>query len=290
VVALLVGAVTAGLIGVVTAHAEGSSDPAASQDAVALPSTGTITPAAVPTPTATPAAVVDPTVAVRAAVAAAGGDVAVAVYDAKSGRSYEVNDSGRFVTASVVKLSILGETLLQVQTGRVLSDADTSELAGMIENSNNDDASALWAAAGYGSSVIGYDTRIGATDTVADSAGDWGLTTTSAADQVAVMRSFAYPNTTLTDASRAYANRLLAQVESDQKWGASGGVPAAATVLNKNGWLPYGTGWVVNSVAHVTGAGKDYVVAIMSDAGATEAAGIARLQAVSASVWNAASS
>ena len=224
-------------------------------------------------------------VAVRTAVAAAGGDVAVAVYDATTGRGYTVDDSARFVTASVVKLSILGETLRQQQNGRELGTTTRSELAGMIENSNNDDASALWDAAGYGPAVVGYDTRVGTTSTTADSGGYWGLTLTSAADQVTVMRSIAYPNAVLTDASRAYANTLLAAVQDDQRWGATGGVPAGVSVLVKNGWLPHGSGWVVHTVAHVSGLGRDYVVAIMSADNATEAAGIARLEAVSAAVW-----
>ncbi len=223
--------------------------------------------------------------ALAAAERASGADMAVAVFDDTDDNSWALHDSGRFDTASIVKLSILGATLVQAQQGRVLTSDTLEDLAGMIENSSNDDASELWAQAGYGTAVIGYDRSVGTTATSADPAGDWGLTVTSAADQVRIMRAIAYPSAVLTPASRAQAQALLNQVEADQRWGATGGVPAGVSVQVKNGWLPHGTGWVVNTVGRVQGQGRDYVVAILSQGSATEAAGISALEKVSAAVW-----
>ena len=55
----------------------------------------------------------------------------------------------------------------------------------------------------------------------------------------------------LSDASRAYILGLMRDVEAVQAWGVSGGVLAPATVALKNGWLPIGGGWEINSIGQV---------------------------------------
>lgn len=227
--------------------------------------------------------------AVSNAVAAAGGDTAVAVYDATSGRSYAYQDSARFKTGSVVKLSILGELLRRAQEGRTPTAADQRNALAMIAHSDNDAASDLWDELGRGSAVVGtFDRLVGTRATTADPGGYLGLTVTTAADEVMVMRAIAYPNPVLTDSSRAQAVTLLGQVESDQRFGATAGVPPGVEVDVKNGWLPYDEGWYVNTVAHVYGAGRDYVVAVMSKGGATQQAGTDRIEQISAAVWQTA--
>jgi hypothetical protein len=228
-------------------------------------------------------------VLVASAVAAAGGDTAVAVFDATNGRSYAFNDSPRFKTGSVVKLSILGELLRREQGGRALTAADRRNALAMIAHSSNDAASRLWAVVGRGSAVVGtFDRLVGTKQTTADSGGYLGLTVSTALDQVQVMKAFAYPSAVLSDASRAQATDLFGQVQADQRFGATAGVPAGVRVDVKNGWLPQDKGWYVNTVAHVYGQGRDYVVAVMSKGGATENAGITRIEAVSAAVWQTA--
>ena len=89
---------------------------------------------------------------------------------------------------------------------------------------------------------------------IPDAAGYWGLSTTTAADQVQLLRTLAYPNSVLTPASRAYELNLMEQVEPGQAWGVSAGVAAGSTVALKNGWLPLDAGgWQVNSIGHVDG-------------------------------------
>ncbi|MGH3744989.1 MAG: serine hydrolase, partial [Mycobacteriales bacterium] len=222
-------------------------------------------------------------VAVRRALAAAGGSVSVAVYDAVSGRSWTLDDRSGQVEASVSKLQILGAWLRDEQAGRAASARVTANLHAMIASSSNTAADAIFALVGR-SGLTAFTGKLGVT-VGADGRGHFGLDTSSAADQVTIMRAFVYPNAVLTDASRAEADTLLESVEDDQHWGVSGGVPAGVDVDLKNGWLPLGSGWVVNSVGHVDGAGHDYVVAILSSGNRTEQAGIARLQAVSAAVW-----
>ena len=222
-------------------------------------------------------------VAVREVLTAAGGSVSVAVFDAVSGRTWSADDRGGQVEASLSKLQILGAWLRDEQAGRAESGQISANLRAMIGSSSNTAASVLFSLVGR-SGLTAFTTDLGVS-VGAGSQGHFGLDTTSAADQVTIMKAFAYPNSVLTEASRAHAETLLANVEDDQHWGVSGGVPTGVDVDLKNGWLPFTSGWVVNSVGHVSGAGRDYVVAILSSGNATEPAGIDRLQAVSAAVW-----
>jgi hypothetical protein len=45
------------------------------------------------------------------------------------------------------------------------------------------------------------------------------LSTTTAADQVQLLRTLAYPNDVLTPASQSYELGLMAHVEADEAWG-----------------------------------------------------------------------
>ncbi len=223
-------------------------------------------------------------VAVTRAVAAAGGSLSVAVFDATTGRTWTFHDHPGQVEASVSKLSILGAILRSEQAGASRSAAVAREETRMIGASDNAAADALFARVGR-DGLEDYQDAVGADDVAPNSENEFGLDLCSAADQVKIMRGLAYHNAVLTDASRAQATALLDQVESSQRWGATGGIPSGVSVEVKNGWLPHGTGWVVNTVGHVHGAGRDYVVAIMSSGNATEQAGIDRLEQVSAAVW-----
>ncbi|HEX7353799.1 MAG TPA: serine hydrolase, partial [Mycobacteriales bacterium] len=221
--------------------------------------------------------------AVSHALAAVGGSVSVAVYDGVSGQTWSANDRSGQVEASISKLQILGAWLRAQQAGSAATPRVTANLHAMIAESSNTAADAIFAVVGR-AGLTAFTSALGVT-VGADRQGHFGLDTSSAADQVTIMRAFAYPNGVLTDASRAEADALLGAVEDGQHWGVSGGVPTGVAVDLKDGWLPLSSGWVVNSVGHVSGAGHDYVVAILSSGNATEQAGIARLQAVSAAVW-----
>lgn len=222
--------------------------------------------------------------AVASAVAAAGGQVGTAVYDAVDGRTWSYQDRPGWVEGSIAKLSILGAELRAEQAGALLTSAVAQEEAESIENSDNDAASALFDRVGS-DGIEDFADAVGAHGVALDPAGHWGLAASSALDQVQVMRAYAYPSAALTDASRALAATLFAAVESDQRWGATGGVPAGVVVQVKDGWLPHGEGWVMNTVGHVAGEGRDYVVAIMSAGNASEQAGIDRLERVAAAVY-----
>jgi len=129
--------------------------------------------------------------------------------------------------------------------------------------------------------------KLGMVDTTVGANGWWGLTSTTAADQVRALKSIMYGSATLSKSSRSYLRGLMRTVVSTQDWGVSGGVPASATVELKNGWVWTGTseGVRINSVGHIAGSGRDYVIAIMSRNNPSMPYGVDTVEGVSRLVW-----
>jgi Beta-lactamase enzyme family len=188
-----------------------------------------------------------------------------------------------------MKVDILATLLAQSQAQGQPLTSDQQELAQeMIEESDDDDAQDLWDAEGGASAVSSFNAQVGLTQTVPDAAGYWGLSTTTAADQVQLLKKVAYPNALLTDASRDYELDLMTHVDPSQTWGVSSGVVPGATVAIKNGWLPLDAGgWQINSIGWIDGDGRDYLVAVLSNGNATEAQGIDSIESLSDLIWNA---
>jgi beta-lactamase class A len=190
----------------------------------------------------------------------------------------------------------MGTALARAQaTGRPLSGAQAALMTTMIENSDNQSATTLLADVGGHKAIGRFDRSAGLTNTTPStlalipgtSLPGWGLTTTTALDQVRLVARFAYRNAVLSDASRGYGLHLMENVEADQNWGVSGGVPAGSTVALKNGWLPLAPTnyWQVNSIGWISGHGRDYVLAVLTANNPTEAYGIATIEAVSRAVY-----
>lgn len=220
----------------------------------------------------------------------ADGDVDIAVYDKTTGVTAHYTNAAPGTTynsASIVKLSILEELLLANQSQGItgLTSDQLSEAVPMIENSDNDAATSLWSTVGGSTAMNGFFQKIGATDTLAETDSPWGLTQTTALDQLKVVNQLAY-HTLLSSSSVTAMNNLLSNIEPDQRWGVTGGVSSNASVQLKNGWLAYDQGWNVNSIGHVHGDGTDYTIAVLTDGNATEQDGIDTIQALSAATWN----
>jgi hypothetical protein len=116
----------------------------------------------------------------------------------------------------------------------------------------------------------------------------WGLSTTTPTDQLALMRELIKPSTLLTSAERDSALQLMENVAPSQRWGVSGGVPAAATVALKDGWLPLNsanTDWQINSVGWVSGSGRNYLMAVLTTGNPSEQYGIDTIDQLGALVW-----
>ncbi|MBQ1098086.1 hypothetical protein KBY55_18845 [Streptomyces sp. b94] len=227
--------------------------------------------------------------AMASVTVADGAEVSVAVLDADSGESASYG-TGVFETASIVKVGILATLLLQAQdAGRALTAAEQSYAVAMIEDSDNDSASALWRAIGTANGFDAANERFGLTGTSGGDGPLWGLTRTTAADQVALLRQvFVADGSELSEASRAYVRGLMGRIADGQRWGVSaaadgggGSGGGGSGWALKNGWLRRSTTglWVVNSVGRVSSDGHDRLVAVVSRGSATLAEGIALTEA-----------
>ncbi|WP_369168064.1 serine hydrolase [Streptomyces sp. R28] len=209
-----------------------------------------------------------------------GAEVSVAVLDLESGTGARYGNSG-FDTASIVKVDILAALLLQAQdAGRELTATEKSYAADMIENSDNTAASALWRAIGKAEGLDTANARLGLTDTEGGDGMYWGLTQTTAADQLTLLRQVFGEDSELSARSRAYLRELMGGIAVDQQWGVSAAADGSGWAL-KNGWLPRtATGlWDINSIGRVTVDGHDYLVAALSDGNSTKAKGVSLIEA-----------
>lgn len=162
-----------------------------------------------------------------------------------------------YITASIIKLAIMETVMIQaVGEKRQLTEGEKDLLVPMIENSSNDAATALWKKVGKADGVRTAMRRMGATHTTFDPEGRWGLTSTTAADQVVLADHIFCPNTIIPESMRAYARELMSNVEDDQNWGMTAGMKSPFV---KNGWLSLDDGWHVNSVASTGTAGYTVV-------------------------------
>ncbi len=222
----------------------------------------------------------------RSYLAGRPGHVSVAMYDAVAGTTAVYTDPAvaGYETASSVKLDILTALVQRAGASGRLTAREQALARRMISVSDNAAASALWADVGGAPAMNAFFARLGMHATTAGPGGKWGLTRTTGADQLAVLRAISYPGT-LSAAGRATVSGLLKTVR-----GLTGGVPAGVTVELKNGWLPRTSGWVITSLAHVHGAGRDYVMAVYTKNGPSMQSGITTVQGLSAPAWKAARS
>lgn len=201
------------------------------------------------------------------AILGGGGDTwSVATLDLATGAATQLGATSGMYTGSIVKVLIL-ETLLRTQGGVAGLDSDEQSLAdAMITQSDNDAATTLWDDAGGDDALDQTVSMLGLTDTQIDPDGWFGASTTSAADQIKVLQQLVSP-TFLTAADVAYARGLMAQVESDQRWGAPTVADPGTVAENKNGWLNNDDDdgrWLVNTLGIETIGGQPYLIAVLA--------------------------
>lgn len=227
--------------------------------------------------------------ATRAFLATRSGTVTAAVDDLKTGQTWVLHPGIRDQTASIMKADILETLLHQAESSHSPLDDETSDLVqGMIENSSDTDAQDLWNTVGGSVAVGAYDASIGMHQTDPNDDGYWGESTTSAADQIRLLRQLVDPHGALDHASQTYELGLMQNVEPDQAWGVSGGVPAGVSVALKNGWVPLtsDTNWEINSIGRVRGDGQWYLIAVLTAHDPSQQYGIDTIQGVSKIVWS----
>ncbi|MFD7511035.1 serine hydrolase [Streptomyces sp. NPDC059853] len=209
--------------------------------------------------------------------------MSVCVLALESGESAAYG-TGVFDTASIVKVDVLAALLLQTQdAGRELTERERTLAAAMIQQSDNDATDVLWRVIGRQSGLDAANARLGLTATTGGAGGHWGLTQTTGADQLTLLRQIFGPAhaSVLDTTSRDYLRLLMGTVIPEQQWGisAAGSGGAVGTEL-KNGWLPRSTTglWDVNSIGRVTVEGRSYLIAVVSDGHPDYESGVAAVE------------
>ncbi|WP_371673656.1 class A beta-lactamase-related serine hydrolase [Streptomyces sp. NBC_00289] len=203
------------------------------------------------------------------------------------GREPQVyGDDVPYDTASIIKVDILAATLLQAQdAGRHLSEQERTQAEEMIQHSDNAAANALWRRIGMAPGLEAANKRLGLTSTTGGTGGKWGLTRTTATDQIRLLRavfdtgwaSDAAP-AGLSEVSRSYIRTQMAHIAVEQAWGVSAASDSGSAL--KNGWLQRTTTglWDINSVGRITAGGRHYLVAVLSDGSTSMQGGIALVE------------
>jgi hypothetical protein len=233
--------------------------------------------------------------AVTSYLAGREGTALAAVYDVRTGQTWTLGDGRPQATGSIVKVDILQTLLARRPLG--LPAADQALARSMIENSSNAAATTLWNQVGRAPGLRAYNASVGLHQTTPSTclvcAGfawpGWGLTSTTPADQLLLLRELV-DGPLLSPADRGYAVSLMENVEPDQRWGVSAGVPVGVRVALKNAWVPLApadTDWQINSEGWISGDGRDYLIAVLTTGNPDEQYGIATINAVSALLWAA---
>jgi hypothetical protein len=211
-------------------------------------------------------------------------EFSVAVLDKKTGEKYAYRGTVAYDTASIVKAQILACMLLHDQdAGHGPTSSEMALAKPMIRLSDNDAATDLFGHVGGHTAVGKCDRRLGLTHTVVNSS--WGLTRTTADDQIKLLSQFVSTTSPLKSASRKTIFSLMSSVSSAQHWGVPSIVRSGETWTVKNGWdtrSADGGLWAINTIGRLTAADGhvNVSVAVLSHDNHSMSAGVALVQKV----------
>lgn len=200
-----------------------------------------------------------------------GARMSVVVLDRNTGQTVSGGDGAPFPIASVVKLFIADDLLLQEARGETeLSRADRSALDVMLRSSDDDAAENFWNRSGGSDIVDRVVARYGLASTTKPYNGKWDLTTSTAADLVSYYDKLLSGGGGLP---AEQANVIMANLAQSTPKGIDGypqrfGIPDAfynEPVAVKQGWFCC---WSGANQLHVStgviGPDRRYVMAIGS--------------------------
>jgi beta-lactamase class A len=219
-----------------------------------------------------------------AAYARTAPEFSVAVLDKKTGARYSYRGTVKFDTASIVKVQVLACLLLRAQSrDRELTGGELDLAKRMIRLSDNDATTELFNRVGKVKAVTASNKRLGLTQTVVNSS--WGLTRTTADDQITLLSKLVDSDGPLDAGSRKLAFTLMNSVDDSQNWGVPSVARSGEISTVKNGWdtrSKDGGLWAVNTVGRVTSANGDVdiSVAVLSHNNTSEASGIQLVEKV----------
>ncbi|MGW3370144.1 serine hydrolase [Streptosporangium canum] len=221
-----------------------------------------------------------------------GGRTAVAARDLTTARTYHYHRDLQLPTASASKINIL-MALLLTSPWRRLARWTRDDAERMIRFSDNAAADRLYERIGLEAGLARADHEFGLRHTYAPAGRCvdlycWGITQTTASDQVRLIGALARKRSPLPEQDRERVLRLMANVTPEQRWGISAAVceggrgPLESQVSLKNGWLRHVANgrWAVVSVGLIREPGHEYAVAVLTEDSPSMGTGVARVEGV----------
>jgi hypothetical protein len=192
--------------------------------------------------------------------------IAAVAYDLTRGYYYTYNMNGQFITGSSIKVFIMSAFFNMIEKqGREPNATEMGWLTIMIENSDNDAASALYNEIGRAAGMSRFLQQIGISDLHPDNdAWGWSLITPLAMVHLLTML---HDGKVLNDQHRQQAFFWMTHIETDQRNGACLTAPANASFCAmKDGWLPGPDGlWAANSSGIITVGQETYIVSVYTN-------------------------
>jgi beta-lactamase class A len=225
---------------------------------------------AIPRVTASPAGTIRQQLQTVLDTVAAGNErLGVALKDLRTGARWDFRGDYSSQSASMAKPMIVSMAMRRARAaGGPLSAEDQQRARDAITRSDNDAADALWASAGGRPAYDALAGALGLSATRSDPARDfWSWTWTTPKDQLSFLEQLLGGTDALEAADRRTLLDLMAEVVPDQAWGVGAPRGPEVTVQLKNGWVQFQSTdklWAVNSIGHVKGQGRDYVLTIMT--------------------------
>jgi hypothetical protein len=204
----------------------------------------------------------------------------VSMLDEKTGTTFH-HGSGRFRTASLIKIHFSALLLLQADTSGVpLSAPQRRDIEQMLVRSENEPALRAYYSLG-GPPVIErrLARELGQSRVDIGESSFWGSSLTRPRDVVALLRTVLSSE---PEASRRYAllQDSMGRVIPEQRWGVTAMADTGSRPQVKVGLVDSPTGWVVNSSGRVLVDGSPVLVSVMTDDNSSLEAGIAAIEDV----------
>ncbi len=213
-----------------------------------------------------------------------GGRVTAAVRDLTTGRVYTYHRDLQLPTASTSKVNILMAVLLGTPWRR-LSEQDRADARAMIRFSDNAAADRLYERIGLEAGLARANRKFGLRNTYTPPGRCfgiycWGITQTTATDQVRLVRALVKDGGPLAEDERRRVLELMARVSPHQSWGISAAACEGDRVSLKNGWLRHVANrrWVVVSAGLIREPEHDYAVAVLTEDSLSMDAGVAEVE------------
>ncbi|MBO0780174.1 MAG: serine hydrolase, partial [Ktedonobacteraceae bacterium] len=159
----------------------------------------------------------------------ASSNVGTVIYDVSHQRYYTYNSDKQFIMASSVKVPIMLALFDMIENQkRTLSSGEMALLTTMIENSNNDSATALYNEIGGSAGLTNFLKKVKVSGLTPDE-GAWGYSLSTPQAMVDLL-TLLHNGKILTARDRAIAIDLMKHIQPDQQVGVGDTAPHGASI------------------------------------------------------------